>query len=395
MIPQEKKKAHRLTNIILLAITLVIVGYILYVKCDISFGLGKPTKLVEHSTLINLEENGTPFIGVNDEQIFKVSADGIASYNFEGTEIWSDTFSMHEFVVAQEASYIAVGGKGEKQVILFGTKGKISTITTNNPIVSFSVNELGGLVTIEDAGDSYIITAYDRMGKMLCRRVSYTSTDGYPTAATLSPDNSLLIISNVSVDEPQVTSSILAINVSGNPDDKNDNILFGYIEKNNLVYKLQYVNKTTWACIGDKAITWYDNNGTQKGTQTDLSLVFMPQAIKSSLFNSGFLTLVYSEKPTQNVIHRQDQVAYYDAEGKTAYQLALEGSVESMYVDQAGIVLENNGIFKGYNKLCNEIFEYTPTIDISKVIYLPSIKKGIAVGKDKVILLLPKKEKNK
>ena len=401
MIPQEqtneeKVKGRKETNIALITITICILLYIAYVNGIGIFAANKNVTLQMGEELITLSEKEETFIGLNNKQIIKITADGINAYSFEGTEIWADTFSVDNFEVQQKEPYIAIGGKQGKTIVLYSTKGKLCEITTVNPIVYFSVNEAGGIVTVESSKNAYTISAYDKSGKFLCSRVSYTSTDGYPTAAVLSPDNELLLMSYVSVDEPQVTSSILAMEVEGvSTEDKVDNIAFGYIESNNLVYSIEYINNDTWVCVGDKAITWYDNNGQTKGKQSNLSLVFVPEIIKKSSFGSGYFPVVYSEKPTQSVVHRQDKLAYYDEVGQLMYSVTLEGGAQSHYADDDGVVINVNGTYRGFNKLCNQIFEYSPTIDINKVVYVPTIKKGIAVGKDKVYLLIPKKEKNK
>lgn len=395
MIPQEKNKEHKWTNIILIVITIAILGYVAYIKGRVYLGLGNNVGLAATKELLTLDEKEKSFIGVNEKQIIKVTGDGIKAYDFDNTELWSDTFSMSNFVVKQKKPYIAVADKQGKTLELYNHKGKQCEITTDNPIVYFSVNENGGIATVESGDNAYTVTAYDKKGKKLCWRVSYTSTDGYPTAATLSPDNRLLLMSYVSVDDPQVTSSIFAMNVEGNTNENIDNIAFGYIESNNLVYGLEYINKDTWVCIGDKMMTWYDNNGNAREKVSDLSLVFVPELTKTSSFGSGYFPVIYSEKPAQNVVHRQDKMAYYDKDGKQTYCIDLGGGAEYYYGDEHGVVVEVAGVFKGYNKLCNQIFEYAPAIDVSKVIYVPSLQKGIAVTKDKVLLLTPKKENNK
>lgn len=391
MIPHKKTKERKWTNRALFAMTLIILIYVTYTKGF--FGITGHVTLETTKEIIQLEEKKNTFVGVNNKQVIKVTGDGINAYNFQGTEIWSDTFSMNQFTVQQEEPYVAVAEKKGKQLILFNEKGRQAEIITTSPIVYFSVNEKGGLVTIESGDNLYTITAYDEKGKSLCQRVSYVSSDGYPTAAVLSPDYKRLMMSYVSVDDPQVTSSILAMEVEAGQSEEMDPIAFGYIEKNNLVYKIEYMDEDTWVCIGDKAMTWYGGDGRIKGKQDELSLVFTPERIKGSLLGTGCLPVVYTDKAAQSVVHRQDKLAYFDHESGKNYDRNLEGGVESLYTDASGVIVEVGGIYKGFDKLCNPVFDYSPVIDISKVIYNPSMKKGIAVGKDKVFLLTPKKEK--
>lgn len=392
MIPQERNKRQTWTNKILVIVTLGVLLYVVYSKGLGFWGFNKSVVLQTTDEILTLDEKERTVVGINEKQIYKVTANGINTYNWEKNEIWSDTFSMEQFIVKQKAPYIAIADKQGKSLVLYTHKGRQCEIITTHPIVYFSVNESGGVTTIESQENTYITTAYDKTGKKLCWRVSYTSTDGYPTAAILSPDNSLLIMSYVSVDEPQVVSSVLAMKVAAVKNEEVDNIAFGYKENNNLVYDLEYINKSTWVCVGDRAMTWYNNQGMIKGKQNDLSLVFVPEVIKMSRFGTSYFPVIYSERPTQNVVHRQDQLAYYDENGKQTYQLALNGGVENYYADDNGVIVKVAGTFKGYNRLCNQVFEYEPAIDINQVIYMPGMNKGIAISKSKVYLLVPKKE---
>lgn len=395
MISQSTNKGRKWTNIILAVITLAIIVYLAYMKGFISLGQNHNVQLEATVEMLSLEAKEKSVIGLCNKQIYKVTMDGITTYNFEGTQIWTDTFSMSNFAVKQKGDYIVVGERDGKNLLIFNNKGRKAEITTNAPIIYFSLNEDGSIVTVEKDDNAHIVSAYTNTGKYLLGRTSYTSTDGYPTAVTLSPDNKLLLISYVSVNDPQVNSTILAIDVQDNQTENIDNVKFGYEHSNNLVYALEFMDNDTWVCIGDQAITWYDKAGNKKGEQQGLSLVFVPELIKTGIYGREYLPLIVSEKPTQNIIHRQDKLIYYDEMGMEAYNISLEGGVEGYYADENGVILKMENSYKGFNKLGNQIFEYIPTVDVSQVIYMPSMKKGIAVSKDKVFLLTPKKEQNK
>lgn len=387
------KKGRKWTNRILIIITLVIALYVAYIKGFISFGTTKLVELEVNKELLTLDIKEKSSIGINEKQIYKVTSDGITSYNFEGEEIWSDTFSMDNFVSVQRKPYIAVGSMQGKHIILFNEKGRQAEIVTANPIVYFSMNEAGGIATIENENNSYTVTAYDATGKKLCWRTTFISTDGYPIVAELSPDNKLLLISYVSVDEPQVVSRVIAIDVEDRETENLDNIKYGYKQTNNLIYDIEFISKNTWVSIGDKVIDWYDLDGNQKGTQNNLSAVFVPYLTKMTEHGLGYFPMIITEKPTQNIVHRQDELIYFNNVGEETFSINLDGGIEYFYADENGVTIQKANVFRGYDKLGNPFFEYTATTDVSKVIYIPSLKKGIAVNKEKVLLLTPKKEK--
>lgn len=387
-----KKKEHNWTNVVLLIVTLAIAIYIAYIKGYIPIGYVRSVSLNESKTLIDLDIKEKSFIGVNSKQIIKVTSDGIIAYGFEGEEIWRDTFSFNDFVVMQKEPYIAVGYIQGKVIQVFNEKGKQVEIANDYPIVYFSINESGYLVTIAQSNNSYIISAYDDMGQNLCTQTSFVSQDGYPLTAEISPDNRYLFISYTSVDEPQVVSSIYCIDVLERDSEVKNNIRYGMEQKNNLVYEIEFINKETWVAIGDKLIVWYDLEGNEVGKVQDLSLVFTPYLTKMSEHGNGYLPMILSEKPTQNIVHRQDELTYYNNLGEKIFSIALNGGAEYSYADHNGVTVQVGNQFKGYNKLGNEFFEYTSNTDVTKVIYLPNIRRGIAVNKESVLLLVPSKE---
>ena len=395
MIEVLKSKEHKWTNIILIVITLAVGVYVAYIKGFIQLGQARTVVLQNNKELISLNAKEKSYVGVNQDQVIHVTRDGIKAYNLEGDEIWRDTFSFNNFVVMQKEPYIAVGSKLGKSIHIFNGKGKQAEITSEYPIVYFSVNEAGGLVTIANNDTAYIVSAYDEMGQFLCKRTTYTKTDGYPLVAELSPDNNKVIMSYVSVDEPQVVSRVYSMDVHNQDNETRDSLEYGREQKNNLVYEIEFISKDTWVSIGDKLIVWYDKEGNELGTKQNLSLVFVPYLYKMSEHGEGYLPMILSEKPTQNIVHRRDELAYFNNKGEKTFSMSLEGGAEYSYADDNGVTVQIGNVFRGYNKLGNQFFEYTADTDVSKVIYIPSIRRGIAVNKESVLLLIPKKEISK
>lgn len=386
-----KKQERKWTNVILIIITIAIIGYVAYIKGWIHFGSKQAIALQATQELFKINVKDKPYVGVNKKQIFHVTRDGITAYGLEGDEIWRDTFSFNNFVVMQKEPYIAIGSKNGQAVHVFNDKGKQYEVPSTYPIVYFSINEAGGLVTIANNDDSYIISAYNELGKKLCGRTTFVKEHGYPLVAELSPENKKLIMSYSSVDEPQVVSRVYCMDVNDSNEEILDNIEYGREQNNNLVYEIEFISEDTWVSIGDKLIVWYDIEGNELGQQQKLSLVFGPYLHTMSQYGLGYMPMIISEKPTQNIVHRQDELAYFNHLGEKTVSIDLESGVESIYADGDGVVIQNGNVFKGYNKLGNIVFEYTAGADVNKVIYISSIKKGIAINKESVQLLTPKR----
>ena len=388
-----KKRRFKITNIILLIIVMGIFVYIAELQGWINIHNEGQATLIESDTILTLDTKEKTYVGVNNKQIYKITTDGITAYDFDKQEIWSDTLSLNSIIVKQRTPYIAVVSKDGKSVILFNDKGRQTEITTTNPIIYFSVNQEGSMVTIEESEKSHTVTAYDKNGKFICKRTSFIENDGYPIVAEISPSSNLLLVSYININEPQVVSTLIGIDVTDKQTEQLDNIKYGIKQKDNLIYALEFINENTLVSVGDKKVTWYDTEGNEQTTKSNLYSVFTPYIMEMSKYGDGYLPLIISEKPAQNIIHRQDQLIYLNSKGQEIFKLQLKEGAESFYSDSSGVVYKSEGIFKGYDRLGNLIFEYSPTLDVSKVIYSTTLKRGIAINKEKVILLTPKKER--
>ena len=394
MVERLGKKGRKWTNWILAGISLIIIIYIASIKGIIPIGIYQSVVLGESKQIITLDAKEKSYIGMNKRQVYHVTQDGIKAYDLEGSELWQDTFSLENFVVMQKEPYIAVGAQKGKSIYVFSDKGKQYEITSNNPIIYFSINKLGSMVTISYKDNEYMVTAYNEYGSEVSRRATYVKEEGYPIVAEISPDSKKVMMAYVSVDEPQVVSRVYIMDTipKGNADKVLDNVQYGSEQKNNLVYEIEFVNKDTWVAIGDKLSVWYNSEGEQIATQANTSVVFVPYLYSMSEHGLGYLPMILSEKPTQNIVHRQDELVYFNHMGEKTFSTQLEKGVESAYADGNGTIIQLDHVFKGYNKMGNLTFEYAATTDVTKVIYIPAIRKGIAVKKEGVILLEPIKE---
>ncbi len=380
------------TTLVLALITLGILIYI-FGNRFMGFSLtGNIMNLSEGKEILSLDIKENSFITLNNKQVVKINRDGIIAYDLDGYEIWSDTLSANNYVVKQREPYIAVGTKEGKQISLFDTKGKVVDITCDNTIAYFSVNEKGGISVIQNLEDGNMVAAYDVNGRYLGGMVSYTKMEGYPTNVELSPDNNLLFATYIKTDEPVLTSSIRAIAMKRESNEEGAGVKYGLIEKDNLIYEVEFIKDNIWVSTGDKKITWYDINGNEIKSIANINSVFRPYLYKRSSYGEGFLPIVSADNVASSIIHRKDKLSFWDAKGSKTFETDLQVATDYIYADSKGVIVGSGNQFLGYNKLGTQIFYYKSTIDVNKVFYLPESRKGIAVTKEKVILLTPKRK---
>ncbi len=95
---------------------------------------------------------------------------GLFVYDEEGELDWSRLFAWTSPAITGAADYRAAFDVGGNLAIFFDTDGSIAEITTEFPIVSADVNDLGYLTVCTEADGYYgIVTVYNSLGKAIYR----------------------------------------------------------------------------------------------------------------------------------------------------------------------------------------------------------------------------------
>ncbi len=391
----EKRHTLKLTTSILGVIAAAIGIYLILTQVSIINIPSNHIILEQEKEILQLDIQNPAYIGMNNKQIVKVTKDGITAYDLDGEELWSDTLTLDNYIVRQRESFIAVANKMGTAIILFNDKGRQGQIVCKNPIAYFSVNKSGGVAVIESLGDSHILSAYDYRGNALgVKRITYVQdkNSGYPAVAELSPDNKVLLASYIDVDKPVLTSTLIAIQTQKPKDEALDHVLYGIEQKDNLIYEIEFVKDNEWVVIGDKMSTWYTLEGKEIARKSDLSPAFNPYLIKSSNYGDGFFPIISAAHLKKAALHRENELVYLNAKGEKYHSAILNDAVTYFYADDKGVIIGQMNKFTGYDKTGSKLFEFTTSQDINKVFYLQGKRRGIAVAKDKVLRLSPKRE---
>ncbi len=391
---QKSIRTLRRAVSVLFIVPIIIVIYVLLTKGPL-VDTSKYVVLEQEKDIISLDRLSSTYIGINNKQIVKVTQDGVTAYDFDGEELWSDTLTLDNYIVRQRDPYIAIANKMGNTIMIFSDKGKQGEVTCQNPIAYFSINKNGKVAIIENLDDSHIVSAYDSKGNSLgVQRVSHIKEKnaGYPIVVEISPNDELLLASYIDVDKPVLTSNLLAIQIQKPKEEKIDNSLYGIEQRDNLIYEIEFIRDNEWVGIGDKSITWYTLDGREIAKQENIFAHFNPYLVKVSNYGEGFLPIISTTDFNKNTIHKQNELSYFNVKGEQFFNIKLNEPATYFYTDDRGVIIGQRSLFTGYNKMGTKLFEFNTALDVSKVFYEPERKKGIAVTKDKVILLKSKKE---
>lgn len=317
------------------------------------------------------------YVGINKDQIIRVTKDGVTAYNIEGQEVWMDTLTLDKVVVKQREPYFAIGNMQDRRVHVFSDKGREAEIVTKNPIVYFSINEKGDVAIIESTSDGHIISAYNNQGVLIeGGRVTYIKSAGFPISVEVSPDSSLLMATYIDIYSPIVTSVITAIPLGKQEVEVVDNLKYGLEAKDNIIYDIEFLNPDTWVAIGDTKITFHNtSDGSLINEVNGIQLIQTPYV--ESRNKKGYLPVVGKSLKGQMTTYGKQTLWFFDAKGEIIKEHVFEDSITYYKADEKGVIVGCGKDYTGFDLEGNKRFTFHQTENIEDIGYLGQSLVGI------------------
>ena len=194
---KQKIRVHRLrvAKIIFIIILLVIAGIIstfLYFK----FKEYEDYSVVKTQSLNTLSE--AQYVSY-DDGVLKISRDGAIFLDFDGRQIWNQTYEMNQPIVDVCGKYVVIGSLKGNDVYVLNDTGLQGEIKTELPIRAIEVSERGSVAVLAEGETSYKIGLYDKKSTLLAQGEFRIDNTGYPIEISLSNDGIKLGVSFVSI----------------------------------------------------------------------------------------------------------------------------------------------------------------------------------------------------
>lgn len=334
-------------------------------------------------TLFTHSEQKNEYIHVNNNQVIRLTQDGITAYDLKGNEIWNNALTLSKPIVKHKGDYFAIANKDGKNITIFNDKGKRGEIQVSNLIIYFSINANGDVAVIEKTEDGHITSAYSNSGEWLgVKGVSYIQDAGFPISAEVTPDRQLLLVSYVDLYNPVVSSALNALIINKTGTEGVFNTKFGIEEKDNIVYEIENLNANTWVAIGDSRITFYNMQGEKIKEVPNFYLKYTPY-VDGNLRGSNYLPILSTGKGT--AASGKDRLTLLNTVGEEIMSQEFDQSVTYFNATDKGVIIGQGHLFTGYNKKGEIQFTFEATQDVSKVLYVGN--KVIALTKNEVKIL--------
>lgn len=388
----EKSKQGKMPKILFITCIVAICIYVLYQRGHIpeiavlSQSQGATLEFVRDIVEVDSAKN-QEFI-VNEDQLVWVTEDGVKSLSLEGEEIWADTHTLKNITIAQRTPYFAISEKGGKTISIFDTRGKRAEIKFANPVMYFSMNKKGDVAVIESTQDGHVISAFDQNGSSLgVKWITYVEDVGHPTAAEISPDGKMILVSHMSTADAQIVSNVIAIEIGSDGLTKVDNVLYGTTYQNTIVSEIEFVSANTWVAIGDNTMSFNNTDGTEIKKTNDTYYNYVPILERLVDWQGVNYPVISSTKPIMSTVHPVETLTFHSPVGEEIEAFTLENPTSYMYGDGKTVVIGSERNFTAYNSLGKKRWEYTATKDVKQMIPLSPQQKVIMISKGKAELM--------
>jgi hypothetical protein len=272
-----------------------------------------------------------------NNNLLKVSADGIFHTAYDGTLIWNYTYDMTNPSIDISGDYIIVFDKKGTEVDIFSSKGFVKNLTTTTPIVDAKVASQGTVALMLEENTTSYIQMFDKNGDLLVSGELHHESSGFPVSMALSSDATRLLLSIINVDDGEISTKLVFYDFTSRGKEEQDNIAASHQYIGALIPKVDFVSKDKAIAFSDSRIIIFNNN--YKATVAkDISV---PSEMKSIFYNDthfGYICETATEGGT--VV---DQLNVYNLFGFRCISKPIDSSYANIQILDNNEIYINNG----------------------------------------------------
>lgn len=324
---------------------------------------------VEVVSQIQEAESGNSFYIRYGENILSCDTDGVALFDLDGAELWTESVQFQKPVMKVSGTSAAVAEQGGNDIAVFGENGLRGQISTTFPIEKMSVSDQGVTAVLLENGSTPMIQCYDVSGNVLIEYSVASSASGYPIDIALSPDGTTLLVSYLVVQNGQVDTRITYYDFGKTHEDGNYEI-GGDTYENQLMPSVFFVSDDKSVAVGDGGFVIYEGSEPKESTKIDIK-----KEIRSIAYDEEYLAFVLKDTDSAGY-----ELRLYDYNGKEIISKEVEGDYSNIKIDDGQVILfdgENASIFTegGIHR-----FEGSMGADIRDIFVLKGINKYLMMS---------------
>lgn len=284
----------------------------------------------------------------------RYSNDGAAYYNYKGTEVWNQTFSMQNPKIKICGEWAAVGDINGSTIYMFGTQGMIGSVDTSLSISQIEVAQQGIVAAVLEDTTANYINLYNTDGSKIYTVKTTLAGDGYPLDISISEDATKLIASYLYVSGESIKTNVVFYNFSEVGQNETERIVGGFNHYDStIVGDVQFLNRTTAVAIGEDVLSIYHI----KEYPSLVKEITIDSEIERVFFSNSYIGVVVKNSESGDIY----KLSVYDTSAKVVCETTFNIQYNIIRFDGKSVLMSNASTFTLMNLkgkiLTNQNFE--------------------------------------
>ena len=301
-----------------------------------------------------------------DNNLIRYTNDGVRYFNEVGEQVYNVAYNIKSPILTKSKNYFAVSGVSDNNIFIFDSNGPVGAAKANFPVTKIRISDYGTVFAMLDAGDSSIITVFDKNGNPIDITIkSILSGDGMPIDFDISTDGTELVVSYAYTVDSKFKTKVVYYNFDEIGKTVNSRRVVAGFENEfdgNLVAKVNFSDNLYSQCFYDGGLSFISTK-----------ILTSPMIIKNVKFDEVIRSLSYSDDYVAVVLEdpnltEQNIMIVYDKKGTEISNIKIPTTYDSFNISKDFIIFTENNKLRVYNvsghlKYDNEIKESLHFID--------------------------------
>lgn len=240
------------------------------------------------------DEDGTKY-ATFDSNLIKYNPDGAFYTKEDGSLIWNISYEYANPTLKMTDDYILLYDERGRGLELLNKEGSVLSLEMNMTIRRAAISNSGVVAVLMEEGHISFLQMYGPDGKKIAEGTIYPQNSGFPIALALSSDGKLLMLSELDINNKNMTSRIVFYNFGSVGQNESDNIVASYIYEDEIIPDVCFMKDDTPIAFGANAIRLYSSSEKPKESKT---MVYENRIKSIETTGTGFVVISENNNPS-------------------------------------------------------------------------------------------------
>jgi len=329
---------------------------------------------------------------VFNEGIFFCTKDGMQYVNSSGETLWNDTYNMTIPYMIQDGGIVAVSEHKGRVLVVYDSEGKLYSAQTNNPIVSFSVNNEGFSSIITSSENEYQLEVYNSKGDKAFLG-KFQTLQGIPVSSDISQDGNILAVGFLNINDISISSRISFYDISPkytSEGETNNSVFASFNEENASCGVINFLSNNMVVVVSDKSLKIVNVNPLENEKYFEKSKIEFKNQIKQIAFDENLnIYMSFGDKLINSGSDALESgtIVCYDKDGVKKFDIQTNKKVSGIYPGKDSVLIGTDMRFRNYTQSGVFLWEYNTTQDTKKMLLIDEQDLILFVGSNKASII--------